>query len=510
MKSPLKPSFLAPLFLGFALCWLLGLLVYDNPGYEGWILSPYLLVISLAALRQGWLGGALAALVCFAGSAPSAASPFHQFVYCMLPALFLGGLAESNLRQLRRLRQSLVAQSAELVSAREQAEILGRANEELRAQLSQEQAGLATIYEVYRKLSTTDPQELQTAIIDVVSQSLGAEQCSLHLLQEGHLLRVMTRGWKSNESADSRRPLADDLLSLAVQEKQLKTLQSYPMERLNLAQRAALDEVLPLMACPLLHPGTGLCLGVLAIERLPFSLFNRSSAQLLETIAELAARALAELHSEETQVFGSDWHSREFLRRKLLAQLVAQKKGSRAPFSLLVVHFDQWDKLSASGARHLERALKLLFDATFRADDLRGRYQPGNFAVLLPSTDSARTNALALALQQEMKSTLGRWLPDLGRQCFEIGVCSSAGLEDPDELLAQALAGARQDEFAFAGPEVVNGESLELLQNQVQESPQDQELRHRLIRALLQQAEPESWRKAGEQFSLLRLMSTRV
>ena len=189
-----------------------------------------LMLVVWVSIQRGWRQGLLAAVVawllCWPGSREQAAALLGS-------ALFTGGLADANRRRIRALRHTVAHQAIEIVQNQENIEVLQRANQELLAQVSDQQSGLATLYEVYRRLSSSNLEELQAAIVDVVADTLAAEQCSLYTL-EGQVLRLeMAKGWPSIPEEARKIELNDDLMSLAVQRKQLCSLQNFPLERLN-------------------------------------------------------------------------------------------------------------------------------------------------------------------------------------------------------------------------------------------------------------------------------------
>lgn len=462
-----------------------------------------LMLVVWVSIQRGWRQGLLAAVVawllCWPGSREQAAALLGS-------ALFTGGLADANRRRIRALRHTVAHQAIEIVQNQENIEVLQRANQELLAQVSDQQSGLATLYEVYRRLSSSNLEELQAAIVDVVADTLAAEQCSLYTL-EGQVLRLeMAKGWPSIPEEARKIELNDDLMSLAVQRKQLCSLQNFPLERLNPEQPSGTG-LHPLMVCPILHPKQGHCLGAISVESLPFSRFTRSSAQLLETIAELAGQSLSSLHSSSELAAPGEWLSKDFFRRRLRGELASQHRGTRAGFCLVILRILGWEQQPPSLLRLSERALQLFQDSHFRASDIRGRCSQDTVGVMLPATEPAMAQSLSQSFQKDVGQYLGSWLPEMGPLRFEVGMSASGGIHDPEELVAQARAAARPDQLQPAA--ALDWSSVEGLEEQLKARPEDVGLRNLMIRTLLESARPDSLRQASEQFSLLKLLRGR-
>lgn len=324
----------------------------------------------------------------------------------------------------------------------------------------------------------------------------------------------MAKGWTSTPEEARTVTLGDDLLSLAVREKRLRTLQEFPLERLRYDGMEA--GFMRLMAAPILHAGSGAVLGVLSVESLPFSLFNRSSAQLLETIAELAGKSLTAAVSPAGA--SGEWLSREFFRRRLRAELAAQSKGTRAHFSYISLRLPNLEKTSPIQRPALERALQLILQSTLHPKDVRGYWESDSLGILLLNTDAAMAQRLSQDLQKELQRQLGLWIPDLGLWRFEVGCSSSEGFQEPEELVSKTLLGARPAQVSL-GPALdfpaeveelkARGQldlALERLRKLVQERPKHAPTRHLLIRTYLESNDNDSLALASEHYSVTRLL----
>ena len=482
--------------------------------YLNWTVSPYVLLVTAIALEHGWLEACVSAVVVLALTGYGHPHLQTHLVLLFGSALFVGGLADRNRRRIRNLRLVIANQAEALVTKGEHLASVEKAKTELLHRLGERQTTTGTLHEVYRRLADEDLGRLPSAIVDVVAECIGAEQCSLYLMEGNSLSLAMSKGWTSTPDEARTVTLGEDLLSLAVREKRLRTLQEFPLDRLRYD---GLDSgFMRLMAAPILHAGSGAVLGVLSVESLPFSLFNRSSAQLLETIAELAGKSLTAAVSP-TEASG-EWLSREFFRRRLRAELTAQQKGTRASFSYISLRLPNLEKTSPTRRPVVERALKLILQSILQPEDVRGYWETDTLGVLLLNTPPSMAQQLSHDLQNELQTQLGLWMPDLGLWRVEMACSSSEGIHEPEELVnktmlasspAQVNLGPALD-FPVEIEELKSRKRYDLaidrLRHMISERPRLAHIRHLLIRTYLESSDNDSLSLASEQYSVTKLL----
>lgn len=500
--------------LGMLVLALAGQLMGHDFRFLHWALSPYVLLVIAIALEHGWIEACVAALAVLGLTGSGHPDLRFQVVLLLGSALFVGGLADRNRRRIRHLRLVVASQAEALVSQGEQLASLEKSKAELLHRLAERQTSTATLHEVYRRLADEDLARLPSAVVDVVAECIGAEQCSLYLMEGNSLRLAMSKGWTSTPEEARTLTLGDDLLSLAVREKRLRTLQEFPLERLRYDGMEA--GFMRLMAAPILHAGSGAVLGVLSVESLPFSLFSRSSTQLLETIAELAGRSLTA--AVTSSAASGEWLSREFFRRRLRAELTAQSKGTRAHFSYISLRLPQLEKTNPTRRALVERALKLILQSILHPEDVRGYWEADTLGVLLLGTEAAPAQRLSQDLQKELQTQLGLWIPDLGLWRFEVACSTSEGFQEPEELVSKTLLGARPAQVSLGPalefpPEVAELKArrqpelaLDRLRRLVQERPKHAPTRHLLIRTYLESSDSDALALASEHYSVTKLL----
>jgi hypothetical protein len=506
----------------FAINLVLGLIILAVAGqvmghdfrYLSWNVSPYVLLVTAVALEHGWMEACLAAVLVLVLTGYGHPRIHSHLVLLFGSALFVGGLADRNRRRIRNLRLVIANQAETLVTKSEHLASLEKAKTELLHRLGERQTTTGTLHEVYRRLADEDLSRLPSAVVDVVSECIGAEQCSLYLMEGNSLTLAMSKGWTSTPDEARNVTLGDDLLSLAVREKRLRTLQEFPLERLR--YDGLESGMMRLMAAPILHAGSGAVLGVLSVESLPFSLFNRSSAQLLETIAELAGKSLTAAVSPSGA--SGEWLSREFFRRRLRAELTAQNKGTRATFSYISLKLPNLEKTTPTRRPIVERALKLILQSILQPEDVRGYWETDTLGVLLLNTPPAMAQQLAHDLQKELQNQLGLWMPDLGLWRVEVACSTSEGIQEPDELVNKTLLAASPAQVNL-GPALDFPEEIEELKSRkrydlaierlrfmISERPRLAHIRHLLIRTYLESNDSDSLSLASEQYSVTKLL----
>lgn len=297
--------------------------------------------------------------------------------YIVALALFTGALADGLRRRVRLLRETVAVQAVELATTQERLAAAVEANASLKAAHAAREAGLALVYEVFRRLGEGDSLE------DIVKDSLRADQCTVFSLDEVG---------------------SDPLVAEAVRRKEVVTIREYSGLRL--------------MAAPILDPTSGRCLGAVSVDSMPFVYFTRASAELLETIASLAGRSLA------GTVLGSvwEWLGKDHFWKRLREMWAAVDAGTGQPFSVITVTYGE---LGVVG----ERALSLLFAAHLRDSDVRGRLGPGKVGLAVVGGASPE---LVAGLCADFRF-LPLWLDKVG--AVEVGVAHSSEVGSVDELV---------------------------------------------------------------------------
>jgi hypothetical protein len=518
-----------------------------DPFFEGVRYHPYLVIIIWSALRYGWKEALVASLV--ASLLNVVGQAYHTGLSvegmenddysCFLfvsTALGIGILAEARRKQLQKLRLLTASQATKLARLEENCAILEYANRELREHAQEVDTGLSVVHQISgRLLSLTTEQEVYAALIDVLSDFLGADRCSYYA-KEGQDLRLMTHyGWPTvPHDARLVRP-GTDLIQQAVEKKCIQTVKEYPPERFETGQPSSNDDsMLRLMAAPVLHPTLGAVLGVLSIESLPFINFTRANSMLLVSIASLAGKALAQVRQYRPGMTEEDMESDDFLgysdfQRRLRMEMVGRKRGARPPFTVIGLKCLGLKEVDPNLFICLERAIALLGRVNLRAGDIRARLSDGQFAFLVLDAHDTIVDSILRELARQLNRYLSRWFPEFVSVQFLMGTASGEQSHDPQELLDDLLRSLTPSVLLVTGtPSVIepelnesslddvlksydlagDGKILEAmvpLERAIANEPQNLELRGSLIRLCLIAGGPEQVRRASQEVGILAL-----
>ncbi len=518
-----------------------------DPFFGGVRYHPYLVVIIWSALRYGWkeslIASLLASLLSVARQAYSGSLSIESMenddYSCFLfisTALGVGILAESRRKQLQILRLRTANQAIKLARLEENCAILEFANRELREHAQDVDAGLSIVHQISgRLLSLTNEQEVYAALIDVLSDFLGAERCSYYA-KEGQDLRLMTHyGWPTVPHGARLVKPGSDLIQQAVEKKCIQTIKEYPPERFETGQNfGASESMLRLMAAPVLHPTLGAVLGVLSIESLPFINFTRANSMLLVSISALAGKALAQVRQYRPGMTEEDMESDDFLgksdfQRRLRMEMVGRKRGARPPFVVIGLKCLGLKEVDPNLLICLERAIALLGRVNLRAGDVRGRLADGQFAFLVLDAHEAIVDSILRELARQLNRYLSRWFPEFVAVQFLMGIASGEQSHDPQMLLNELMEGLTPSILLVKGsqsttPPELQESSLEYLlesydlagdgqiiaamvplERAIAAEPKNLELRGSLVRLCLLAGGAEQVRRASQELGILAL-----
>lgn len=285
---------------------LAGWAVGAPPGFRGISPNPYLIVVGLMALRYGSCDGLLAAglaVLAVAGlpllgqaPQPLAPLPFLWDVMVLAGAgLLLGHLADEHLGREATLGGQVKQLTEELRGVQEQVKVLDEANRELVKRITSETQTIGSLYGMAEKLSVLALKDLYPGILDLVAEYVGAEKCTLYLLEGDRLVAAGHRGWEGAPADRPAIPLEDGAMGRVVR------------ERLTLSLRDLAIEGTPppdqwVMATPMIEAEADRAIGALVVEQLPFPRLNRSNVRVFSVIGKWAGMAIRQAATYSTAV----------------------------------------------------------------------------------------------------------------------------------------------------------------------------------------------------------------
>ena len=288
---------------------LAGWAVGAAPGFRGISPNPYVIVVCLMALRYGLRDGLLSAgqatgwLLAMAGVAGLGPSPLPLEIRAFLwdtlvlggAGLLLGYLADEHLTREAKLVEQTRQLSEELGGIREQVAVLEEANRELVKRITSETQTIGSLYGMAEKLSVLDLKDLYPGILDLVAEYVGAEKCTLYLVEGDHLVAAGHRGWEGAPADRPTIPLPDGVMGRVVRERLTLSLRD-----LAIGGTPPPDQWV--MATPIVDPEMDRPIGALVVEQLPFQRLNRSNVRVFSVIGKWAGMAIRQAATYSTAV----------------------------------------------------------------------------------------------------------------------------------------------------------------------------------------------------------------
>ena len=447
----------------------LNLLAPEDPGLLDAAVNPYLLAAFVAAALRGWPAGYLAlaagaALVYLAfeilPGAPARFTITADWVAAdsladpRLPILALAGVLGvllfglvhfAHARRARRLRREAAELGRERDVADRQRTALLAATSELERRVSGQRDSLAYLHARWRELSSQNVEDTLLVVLDAVTELTGAERCSLWELdaEAGELVVRVTAGWRDEDPAERRLPVAGSIEGWALRNDRLFSAKH--LTRYDTLRR--LDRGTVVYAAPL-RAGVR-AWGVIVVEDLPFERFNAHTEHLLLLVSAAAAAPLEQAIAFESGLEPADRSAEtgyprfEQLARVLPSQ-VAGRAADGASLSVVLIEIVNYHRLvSASGNDRAARVVARVFLAAKEtaAGSVRCFHykHDGQLAVVCPALDFDGAALFALDFLRWAAETT--WPDDVGevRPEFAVGYSSLArGVDDADALLSMA------------------------------------------------------------------------
>ena len=288
---------------------LFGWAVGAQPGFRGVSPNPYVIVVCLMALRYGLRDGLLAAgqavgwLLVIGGVQFLAQAPYPVVTQAFLwdvmvlagAGLLLGHLADEHLNLEAKLQGRATQLDKQLGSVRDQVGVLEEANRELVKRVTSETQTIGSLYQMAEKLSVLDLEDLYPGILDLVAEYIGAERCTLYLIEGDRLVAAGHRGWEGAPVERPSIPLEDGVMGRVVRERLTLSLRDLAIEGIPPPDQWA-------MSTPIIDPEGDRAIGALVVEQLPFQRLNRSNVRVLSVIGKWAGMAIRQAATYSTAV----------------------------------------------------------------------------------------------------------------------------------------------------------------------------------------------------------------
>ena len=260
------------------------LLSPHDPGWLGVQPHPYLIPLALVGCRYGTRAALLLAALLAGEYAvlSHGASPFlfpqaAFYASCLVTASVCGWLFDHSRQRQRELQAELQQSRLELAQSQQQREVLEKAVGELRQRILGQGETFGSLYELARRLTTLQPEQLYAASLELACQRSEAAQGHFYREHEGRF-----------EALAHYPAGAKPAMQLAHSQVVRQALQH---GRLLTAPQAEgkLSPLEPMVVMPL---GGG---ALIVLEDLPFERYHPTTLGVLQSIGDWTTRALEQL-----------------------------------------------------------------------------------------------------------------------------------------------------------------------------------------------------------------------
>ncbi|MBI2251175.1 MAG: GAF domain-containing protein [Armatimonadetes bacterium] len=272
----------------------------SNLGFTGNTFHPFLLAVILITGRYGMQKGMFTALyssllylvIAILKNIPKF-SPFlypHSLIIVsfFLISLLMGYFLEEERNKAKLNIEKIKTMDEQLKILQAHHEVLEKANKELRSRIMGETSTLESLYEMAQKLTTMESRFLYPAVLELMVNHMGAQMCSFYLLENDKLKLAAQNGWENVPKDAKNINLSNGgILSKAIQEKKIITLKDLAY------QEEALKSTDKIMAAPIKSVIDNTILGVLAVEKIPFTKFVPETLKMFSVISDWTSKALS-------------------------------------------------------------------------------------------------------------------------------------------------------------------------------------------------------------------------
>lgn len=312
-----------------------------------------------------------------------------------------------RLQQLENDHQELQLQFENLRSHHDSLQL---ANTELEKRLIGRQSTFHSLYEMSRKLESTDESALKRGVMELLIRYLSSTKACLYLFDDRHaLVPAFTNGYQEG-----------DLPRLAARARENPLLQSALAAMGPISFRQGHESQMkrsdPVIMAAAIRPSPHEPpLGLLSIDEMPFLAVHAGNLRLLGIIADwtaqnlVKARTFTDLKTRELDDKLTGAYSYAFFRNRISEELNRAQRH-RLHLTLMMLQIGNFSRMSEQSREDILSIIGLVFAHLIRDVDVACRYRdPQTFALILPLTDTA--GALVLADKLRCNITNYRFKP---------------------------------------------------------------------------------------------------
>ena len=398
----------------------------DAPAYVALHPHPYFAIILLVSLRYARLESLIATLMVAAALFAQVrlddrilyssveTEVVNKIVLFFVLNLILGELGSLFHNEIEEARKELAESRDRFEQLMVQYNALSMVKDELSERIVGQTTSIVSLYEAAKRLETLDLQELYSTLLAITVKFIGAERCSIHVVDaaKGELVRAHVFGWSREEQEDEthlRLPLDHGLIGHVARSGRMVTLRDLSEDR-NLARLQEEASLHTILAAPLVVENE--VRAVLNVSQLPFLKFTPTTIRLFYLIADLGSTAL--LHNDrfakmqDASILDPETglHTLAFLDSRLREEMQRFKR-TQLPFGVAVMRIDHQKAirkhLGKDGMRALHRRMGELLVRNKRDIDVVALSEDRQeFLFVLPITEIEGVLAFAKKVQESV------------------------------------------------------------------------------------------------------------
>ncbi len=427
----LRASAVIEILLFFAI-----MLVADMMGMDGhrfWNVEPhpYWIVVLLMSAQYGTAEGLLAVIVAsvvlLVGNLPLQALDQDWYAYLfsvsirpilwVVAAVSIGELRNRHIRERDRLRNELALAHEREEKITESYEWVRDHKQKLELRIAGQFKSTIETYHAAKAIEKLDPKDVLNGVQELVRAILNPEKFSIYMLSPQGLDSTILYGWETTDDYKRDFGTNSKIYREIVGSKQVLCAANDEHERLLAGEGV--------LAGPLVNTETGEIIGMLKVEKIPFSDLNLSTIEAFRAICEWVGMAFVNAGKYQTAKASSLMNpehnmltSSYFTRHTDYISALAKRLDFNV--AMVVVRVVDANKLDVDMRGKAARRLSDAVNAVLRSIDLAFDYQDNTseYSIVLPATDKKG----ARVVQEKIEKSLAEKNRDIKNVSFAFSI----------------------------------------------------------------------------------------
>ena len=415
---------------------------------------PYWIVILVMASKYGTLAGAITSSVAVGHisyltmSSISSISDLEEYFEVqgagLIVAFFPVSLLLGSMRQKYKNKEfQLYEDKFNLNKNLNQCQTSLSSSEEIRNNLERRIVGetstIKTLYEISKKLSTQDTDQIYITGLNFLERVLKVEKASIYILENDDFILKASRGWSREVEVEARESQESNIMSLAIRENRtitIKDILSMPEANEYISQYNKVLAIFPLRDI------NNNPIGVLNIEKIDFVSFNTANINLIEVVISMINQAISQANLNNELKKQAIWDYKYNIYKfnyfyNALNREIIRSQQFTTPLSVGFIKIDRFGFINDNTKEILMHAIIEIIKRDLNKTDLIFEYKfEGTFAVIAPMENMKN---LEKELQKCADSCLGISNIEKAESKPPQLIFSSCELEDSKQTLEELI-----------------------------------------------------------------------